>query len=100
MCFFFSRQFRVVGGCRDNLSYKVQRKQDKDGKVRSFSIQVDVKGYANDQIEVDTEDAVMSIIARKTTGAKKHLKVVAPSTKDMERAYVRHPRLGVLVIDF
>ncbi|ODM96511.1 Retinaldehyde-binding protein 1 [Orchesella cincta] len=50
------KQFRVLGGCQGNLSYKIHRKPDKNGKVRSFSLEVDVRGFRTENIEVKTED--------------------------------------------
>lgn len=89
-----------MGGCPGNLAYKIHRKPDKHGKIRSFSIEVDVKGFMAENVEISTEDQEMVIRASKLSGMKKDLKVVAPSVKDMEKAYVHPPRFGVLVIDF
>jgi len=94
------KQFRVVGGSPGNLSYKINTKPGRDGGIRAFSLKVDVKGYVTERVEIDTEDDIMIITASKMNGAKRNLKVVAPTVKDMERAYVHPPKLGILVIDF
>ncbi|CAL8137874.1 unnamed protein product [Orchesella dallaii] len=94
------KQFRVLGGCQGNLSYKIHRKPDKNGKVRSFSLEVDVRGYRTENIEINTEDSMMTVKASKMNGTTRDLKVQAPSMKDMEKAYVHTPRFGVLMIDF
>lgn len=53
-----------------------------------------------ENVEILTDDQEMVVRASKMNGMKKDLKVVAPSTKDMEKAYIHPPRFGVLVIDF
>lgn len=90
----------MLGGRVTSLGYKIQRKADTDGKIRSFSLEVNVKGFMSENIEILTEDEEMFIRASKMNGTKRELKVIAPSVKDMEKAYIHPPRFGVLVIDF
>jgi hypothetical protein len=94
----------VLGGGTKSLNYfksPILHDGKGAGKVGGgFTLEVDVRGYLNDNVSIDTEHNHMSIRATKVNGSEKALGLLAPNMAAMDKIKIYPPQNGFLLLTY